>query len=892
MIRTMKIQKIFFITLSVVLLLLAQIVSGKDSNASAVTQSFQEELQVLKQQLTQQTGAEVQIKTHGKTGMVTYIGIAPANAMRQPAILSTRAEPEDAARGFLSVYGPLFGLKDQGRELMLVRTKKADRGRSSVRFQQVHSGIPVFGGESIIQLDFSNNIISAHGKILPGITINTSPVMSAQMAQEKALEVVSKKYRDKYKVDISSFQVTTPELWIYNPVLLAANEDTTHLVWRMEVSPTKLLPIRELVLVDAHIGNTALHFNQVCAALNRQVYDHHNVVGKPLPGAPSDLKRSEGQGPSGIADVDKAYDYAGDTYNFYWNYHGRDSIDNAGMQLISTTRYCPDVLLCPYPNAFWDGTQMVYGEDFASADDVVAHEMTHGVTDHESGLIYYAQSGAINEAFSDIWGEFVDLTNGRGNDDPSVRWLLGEDLPGGAIRNMSNPPAYGNPDRIWSPSFYCGTCDNAGVHTNSGIANKAAYLMTDGGTFNRIKVTGLGITKVAKIVYEVQTNLLISSADYDDLANALQQACMNLVGTDGITSSDCNQVANAISATEMHHQAPDNLVQNPGFESGPVDWTEYSSGGFDNIGSDPSLAACEDWLAGLGGYNNAIDYIYQDITIPFDASQANFQFLYGIITSEAGRTAYDKMKVEVRRPSDNTPLKTLVTLSNANWDNYWKKSKQYNLLSYRGQTIRIQFYVTNDYSYPTIFLVDDVVLKVGTGKSPAVTSFKINGTAVSTSKAVVKLNNAATNSPTHYMASEDPTFVGSAWQTYSTAPAFTLSLGSGTKTVYFKVKNAYDESPVVSDTISALAPSVTSLKINNGATSTTNPIVKLNNTTTNSPTHFMASEDPGFAGAIWQTYSTAPSLTLSGGSGTKTVYFKVRDGFEESSVIADNILLN
>jgi Zn-dependent metalloprotease len=88
-------------------------------------------------------------------------------------------------------------------------------------------------------------------------------------------------------------------------------------------------------------------------------------------------------------------------------------VNNAGMALISTTRYCPTQtsIPCPYQNAFWNGQQMVYGQNFV-ADDVVAHEITHGVTDYASRLFYYYQSGAINEAFSDIWGEFIDLSNG------------------------------------------------------------------------------------------------------------------------------------------------------------------------------------------------------------------------------------------------------------------------------------------------------------------------------------------------------------------------------------------------------------------------------------------------------------------------------------------------
>src|SRR5215218_5100538 len=97
--------------------------------------------------------------------------------------------------------------------------------------------------------------------------------------------------------------------------------------------------------------------------------------------------------------------------------------------MISTVRYCPDALNCPYRNAYWNGRQMVYGAGFSTADDVDAHELTHAVTEHSANLFYYMQSGALNESFSDIFGETVDLTNGHGNDASSERWKLGEDLP-------------------------------------------------------------------------------------------------------------------------------------------------------------------------------------------------------------------------------------------------------------------------------------------------------------------------------------------------------------------------------------------------------------------------------------------------------------------------------
>ena len=212
---------------------------------------------------------------------------------------------------------------------------------------------------------------------------------------------------------------------------------------------------------------------------------------------------------------------------------------------------------------------MVYGDGFAAADDVVGHELTHGVTEFSSHLFYYFQSGAINESLSDVFGEFVDLTNGAGNDTAGVKWQLGEDLPSsiGAIRNMktrrnpTRPCRRADPDRMTSPNYTIdqNEGDDGGVHTNSGVNNKAAYLITDGtagepgGTFNGRTITGLGITKAARIYYEVETAFLTSGSDYADLGSALPQACDNLVGTVGITAADCTQVRGAVAATRDGH---------------------------------------------------------------------------------------------------------------------------------------------------------------------------------------------------------------------------------------------------------------------------------------------------------------------------------------------------
>jgi bacillolysin len=488
---------------------------------------------------------------HARTGALRFIGTEPGRPVPHPRPLDATGSPEAAARSYLAACGSLLGLREQsippaaadpGNQLRAIANQQAGGRRTVVRFQQVHQGVPILGGEIIVNLDAANNILAVAGKTLPQVVVDTTPVVAAATAVEAALEVVAK----TYGVDRSTLTTTTPELWIYDPALIGPEAGVERLVWRMDVTPRTLLPIRELVLVDAQRGSVALHFNQVESARNRRTYTANNTT--TLPGT---LVCSESNPTcsGGDSHATAAHVYAGDTYNFYLSHHGRDSLDNAGMVLTSTVHYDEG-----YGNAFWEGTQMVYGDGygFALADDVVGHELTHGVTNFTSNLFYYYQSGAINESLSDVFGEFVDQTNGRGNDSASVKWLLGEDITGlGAIRNMKNPPAFSDPDKLTSGFYYRGGADNGGVHTNSGVNNKAAFLMVDGGTFNGQTVTGLGISKVARIYYEVQTHLLTSAADYADLSDALYQGCNNLVGTSGISSSDCQEVQQATTAVEM-----------------------------------------------------------------------------------------------------------------------------------------------------------------------------------------------------------------------------------------------------------------------------------------------------------------------------------------------------
>jgi|GEM_PF-1414278 len=238
---------------------------------------------------------------------------------------------------------------------------------------------------------------------------------------------------------------------------------------------------------------------------DRKTYDANHTCS--LPGT---LVRSEDQGPTGDRDVDNAHDFAGDTYDYYYHTHGRDSFDDRGATLTSTVHYCRN-----YQNAFWNGEQTVYGDDFP-VKDVVAHEWTHAVTQYTANLEYRYQCGSLNESFSDIFGAMVD------RDD----WEMGEDLPSGAVRDLCDPTRFEQPDH--TKDFVCTCTDNCGVHINSGITNKAYC--------NIATNTDVGKEKAERIFYRVLTVHLHPTSSLEDARAAALQATWELSNTLGYTA--------------------------------------------------------------------------------------------------------------------------------------------------------------------------------------------------------------------------------------------------------------------------------------------------------------------------------------------------------------------
>jgi bacillolysin len=535
------------------------------------------------QAMSASAGAPVTVTRSAATGTVSFL-TAPSGATIPISDL-TAITPEARARAFVNQFAKAFGL-DADSNLRVTKVAAADTvGMDHVRLQQFYRGLPVTGAEMTVHLRGAG-VVSALTKTVPDLSgVDVTPVLDAATAGQAAEEAV------RMTPARGLVGAQNIRLEILNRGLLEGGLGVTRLAWFTEVVGEG---VREYVWIDARRGIVLLRFSQLAEIKTRQVFSANS--GSVLPGQPI---RSEGQAAAGDADADAAYDYSGDTYDYYLAQHGRDSFDGAGAPIISSVHFCPTAAQCPYVNAAWTGTQMVYGNGFSRADDVDAHELTHALTERTANLFYYMQSGALNESISDMFGETVDLTNGKGNDDASVRWLLGEDVPGlGAIRNMMTPSLFGDPDRVYGQGFYCGRQDGGGVHRNSGVPNHAFALIVDGGAFNGKTVTGIGLAKAGLVVYRTLTTYLTSASGLSEFYDAMKQSCADLVDSSaGITSLDCGQVQLAMDAVEMPNWNCGRAIPNPRTCGAEV---PVFIDDLENLSSGNWITAGGDWTGGAG----------------------------------------------------------------------------------------------------------------------------------------------------------------------------------------------------------------------------------------------------------------------------------------------------
>ncbi|HYC35007.1 MAG TPA: choice-of-anchor J domain-containing protein [Usitatibacter sp.] len=164
-------------------------------------------------------------------------------------------------------------------------------------------------------------------------------------------------------------------------------------------------------------------------------------------------------------------------------------------------------------------------------------------------------------------------------------------------------------------------------------------------------------------------------------------------------------IAQYLQPGSQQPQGP-NVLANPGFESGPVNWAQSSSNNTLIITNDATMARAGSWYAWLGGNNDLTDTLTQDVVVP--SGQARLQFWYRITTNETISGAFDTMTVSVVNPSTGATMETLASFSNQTTTSGWEQSSTYDLSAFSGQTVRLQFRAVNDFSDFTSFRIDDV----------------------------------------------------------------------------------------------------------------------------------------------------------------------------------------
>jgi Zn-dependent metalloprotease len=312
---------------------------------------------------------------------------------------------------------------------------------------------------------------------------------------------------------------------IHENIARKGNEKQKELAYRSLTVSSHFRGQREILTTFAVLGTTPT------GTKRRTIYDAKN--GLTLPGK---LVRGEGAPKTGDTSVNEAYDGSGKTYDFYQSAFQRNSIDDRGMRLDSTVHYRRN-----FNNAFWNGQQMVYGDGdgqifqrFTKSLDVIGHELTHGVTQYEAGLVYQDQPGALNEHFSDVFGSLVKQY-AKKQTAKQADWLIGAGIfapgiQGVALRSMKNPgtayndPLIGkDPQPAHMKNFVKTTSDNGGVHINSGIPNKAFYEVA-------IALGGKAWEKAGKIWYRTLIDKIQPLSSFADCAAMTLEVAGTLYG--------------------------------------------------------------------------------------------------------------------------------------------------------------------------------------------------------------------------------------------------------------------------------------------------------------------------------------------------------------------------
>lgn len=465
---------------------------------------------------------------------------------------------------FLSENSKLFALRPNEDVFRFKEQKTDNYGLDNVTLQQTYKGVPVYDGLMKFHYNTNKDLTSVNGNFISGIKVNVVPTLAQNEAEAAAIKYVKGGKLEELAIPL---RVNKSALYIFQKGLVQGYNGPKLLVYEVEVRND--VNIREFLYINAHDGTLVEQFSGI-HSIDRELYETSYTPanlkwkeGDPFPAALDQWQQSEIQS-------------AGFIYNLMKNAFGYVSYNGADAKMV-TVNNDPQIAC---PNANWNGVTANYCTGTAT-DDVVAHEWGHAYTEYTSGLVYAWQSGAMNEAYSDIWGETVDQLDGymdegennstRTDCGSSARWAVGEKATsfGGAIRDMWNPNCYGDPGKVSDSQYWCSSGDNGGVHINSGVLNHAYALLVDGGTYNGQTIAGIGLTKAAHVFWRAQTTYMTSTTDFAAQADFLVASMADLIesgvnlqglsttttaaGASGqiMTASDLQQLEKVLLAVEL-----------------------------------------------------------------------------------------------------------------------------------------------------------------------------------------------------------------------------------------------------------------------------------------------------------------------------------------------------
>ena len=452
------------------------------------------------------------------------------------------------AKNLIVKSGASYFNLNQQIDLQAFKSKRDSLGNKFYKYHLTNHNIPVYGTDVVIQVNEKNEFIFMGGDGFNDTEtqLETKPSLTSNEALSNVLLNLETPAKGKIHGDAEL------EYFYKN--------DNWSLAWKMTVESNSKYHLGTMH-IDAHSGEM-LYFVTNIHSMDRKVYSGNNDCLRQTirPSLPGNFLFQEGNTGSNDESAQAAYDNTGQAYWFYKHYLARNSYDDKDSDMVSSVHFqfeIPDSNQggCHQNNAFFMGTpynQMVYGDgdgvNFitpAKALDIAGHEVTHGVTFSESNLEYKDESGAINEAISDIFGAGIEAWTDAGgslNGNPangfnanSDTWVGGEDaVAKNSRRHMDNPTLDGHSTDNYN-DIKRGNEDNGFVHSNSGIMNLAFYLLSEGGRHPRTSVstnaiTGIGIEDALKIYYHANVNLFTSTTNFATARQYLAQSAETLYG--------------------------------------------------------------------------------------------------------------------------------------------------------------------------------------------------------------------------------------------------------------------------------------------------------------------------------------------------------------------------